>query len=196
MESFQNDQIFADDLPNFETVIWQPISARYKTVVWFNLIVGNTIALLAVVSSAYFLLLEWSLIYFWAAIALAVLLAISISYLTLIAFHRKGFALRTHDAMYRSGIVSEMQEIIPYNRLQHVVVKQGWLSRSLGLARVKMYTAASGGSISIPGILVDEAEKIKHLLLDKITHTDLEDSESTYQMPAEQMTINNGSQDE
>ena len=94
--------------------------------------------------------------------------------------------------MYRSGIISEINEIIPYNRLQHVVLKQGWLSRSLGLATLKMYTAANGGSISIPGILYDEAEKIKELLLDKINSEELNDKFPESEPVTEDTSLNTG----
>ncbi len=176
MEPFQNPQIIIEDLPAFQKVKWQPIAVAYKRVVWFNLLLVNSILILAVLAFFYFFSKEFPVHDYWWVLPILIAVLLLHTYLTLISFKRKSFVFRKHDAMYRSGIISEVNEIIPYNRLQHVVLKQGWLSRSLGLATLKMYTAASGGSISIPGIVYDEAERIKHLLLDKINSAELNDS--------------------
>lgn len=178
MNTFHNHTIEIQNLPDFETVDWRPISIKYKKVMVLNLLFVNVIFLLLIVSPIYIFydaFLDYQL--YWYCPIVIVILGGTI-FLNLLAFKRKKYAFREHDAMYRSGILSDMIEIVPYNRLQHVVVKQGWLSRSFGLATVKMYTAASGGHVSIPGIVYEDAERIKHLLLDKINAIDLKEQDT------------------
>ena len=59
--------------------------------------------------------------------------------------------------------------IIPYNRVQHVALHEGFISRIFGLAKVEIFTAGGNNSdLEIPGIAKEEAENIKQLLMGKI----------------------------
>ena len=58
---------------------------------------------------------------------------------------------------------------IPYNRVQHVALHEGFVSRIFGLAKVEIFTAGGSSSdLEIPGIEKEEAENIKQLLMGKI----------------------------
>jgi hypothetical protein len=71
--------------------------------------------------------------------------------------------------VFRNGVVSLETMIIPYNRVQHVALQEGFISRYLGLATVQVFTAGGNSSdLEIPGILKAEAEDIKQLLMGKI----------------------------
>ncbi|RYG33623.1 MAG: PH domain-containing protein, partial [Chitinophagaceae bacterium] len=84
-------------------------------------------------------------------------------------FKRKAFAFREHDVIYRHGIIATKTVIIPYNRVQHVGLHEGFLSRMFNLAKVQVFTAGGNQSdIEIPGIAKAEADDIKHLLMSKI----------------------------
>jgi len=53
--------------------------------------------------------------------------------------------------------------------VQHAALHEGLISRYLGLAQVEIYTAGvHGGDIKIPGLLKEDADRIKHLLMGKI----------------------------
>jgi membrane protein YdbS with pleckstrin-like domain len=59
--------------------------------------------------------------------------------------------------------------VIPYNRIQHVALHEGFISRYFGLAKVEIFTAGGSASdIKIPGIAITQAEDIKQLLMGKI----------------------------
>jgi hypothetical protein len=59
--------------------------------------------------------------------------------------------------------------VIPYNRIQHVALHEGIISRYFGLAKVEIFTAGGSSSdLEIPGIAKAEAEDIKQLLMGKI----------------------------
>ena len=76
---------------------------------------------------------------------------------------------RNHDVLFRNGIIATNTIVIPYNRVQHVALHEGLVSRYFGLATVQIYTAGGSSSdIEIPGIKKEEAENIKQLLMLKI----------------------------
>jgi membrane protein YdbS with pleckstrin-like domain len=80
--------------------------------------------------------------------------------------------------IYRSGAIAIETTIIPYNRVQHVTMHEGILSRKFGLATVEIFTAGGINSdIKVPGIEKEHAEKIKQLLVGKILKQDSTDAE-------------------
>lgn len=86
-----------------------------------------------------------------------------------IGFKKRGFAFREHDVLFQSGVIAAKTTIIPYNRVQHVALHEGLVSRYFGLAKVEIFTAGGSSSdIEIPGIEKVQAENIKHLLMGKI----------------------------
>lgn len=96
-------------------------------------------------------------------------LLITVLVLSRISFKKKGFAFRTHDVLYRHGIIATNTIVIPYNRVQHVALHEGFVSRYFGLAKIEIFTAGGSSSdIEIPGIEMKQAENIKQLLMGKI----------------------------
>ncbi len=88
---------------------------------------------------------------------------------TKFSFQKKGYVFREHDAIYKSGLISETTTIIPFNRVQHVALHQGFISRKLGLASVELFTAGGSSSdLEIPGLLLADAQIIKNLVSQKI----------------------------
>jgi len=166
-EPFINETIDTARLPKFEEVQLTPLHSSYIKIIGFNiaLLFGS----IAIAAGAGFYFIEelepyrltLSIIY-----SVVVLLTILLS---VISFRNRGFAFRTHDVIYRSGAIATTTTIIPYNRVQHVAVHEGLISRRLGLAAVEVFTAGGNNSdIQIPGIEKEHAEKIKHLLMGKI----------------------------
>jgi membrane protein YdbS with pleckstrin-like domain len=85
------------------------------------------------------------------------------------SFNRKKYAFRDHDLMYSYGVIFTSTVLIPYNRIQHLAIHQGFLSRIFDLASLQFYTA--GGSytdISIKGLSKEDAEKWKDFVSSKI----------------------------
>ena len=86
-----------------------------------------------------------------------------------ISFKKKAYAFRNHDVIYRSGLIATNTMVIPNNRVQHVALHEGLISRYFGLAKVEIFTAGGSSSdVEIPGIAKEEAENIKQLLMGKI----------------------------
>ncbi|RZJ31274.1 MAG: PH domain-containing protein, partial [Flavobacterium sp.] len=103
---------------------------------------------------------------FWTAFV--ILFAICL-FFSRLAFTKKAFAFRNHDVLFRYGVIATTTIVIPYNRIQHVALHEGLISRSFGLAEIQIFTAGGKESdIQIPGIEKSQAEDIKQLLMGKI----------------------------
>lgn len=177
MTSFSNEIIDIGQLPQYQQTTLTPVSQKYIKVVYFNIVLANLIFIGIAVIAAYFLAKEEIDLYHLPIAVVTVILIVLNTVSCIVSFKRKSFAFRTHDVIYRSGVLSEINEIVPYNRLQHVVLKQGFLSRMLGLATIEMFTASSSNKqIAIPGLERQKAEKIKDLLLNKIQEIENEET--------------------
>ena len=168
MEEFTNETINTKQLPRFEEVQLTALHPNYwKVLVINNLVIYSIIAI--------------ALVFLWINIddteninpywVFGVfLLTVNVSFfLNRISFKKKSFAFRNHDVIYRSGLIATNTIVIPYNRVQHVALHEGFISRYFGLAKVEIFTAGGSSSdVEIPGIAKEEAENIKQLLMGKI----------------------------
>ena len=110
-----------------------------------------------------------------------VLLVLSFLYLK-ISFAKKGFAIREHDVIFKSGVISETTTIVTNNRVQHVALHQGILSRIFGLASIELFTAGGSSSdLKISGLLLDDAKKIKESVSLKINEIETSNEEESTQ---------------
>jgi membrane protein YdbS with pleckstrin-like domain len=167
MEHFTNNTIDIAQLPRFEAVVFQKLQPDYWKVLMINRVIIFTILAVAVGFAVYFINeIRIFVPFLWGGYSILVVLSFVILRLS---FLKKGFAFREHDVLFKSGIIATNTIIIPYNRVQHVALHEGWLSRYFGLAQVEIFTAGGNSSdIEIPGIEKEQAEKIKQLLMGKI----------------------------
>lgn len=167
MEPFTNPTLDTANLPRFEEVKFDSLHTSY----WKVLLIIKFIVF-AILGTA----LGFTLVYNkeftpyrpQLIVAFAALVAVVILF-SRISFKKRGFAFREHDVLYRSGIIATNTLVIPYNRVQHVALHEGAISRIFGLAKVEIFTAGGNKSdIEIPGIRKEQAENIKQLLMGKI----------------------------
>jgi membrane protein YdbS with pleckstrin-like domain len=169
MENFTNETIDINQLPKFEEVTFTNLHPKYIRVVLINvvLIIGILIlvpVLISVFKPELFSGRVWLIL--GVVIPILSLLLVVFSF---IGFQKKGFAFREHDVLFRYGIVATNTIVIPYNRVQHVALHEGLVSRYFGLAKIEIFTAGGSSSdIEIPGIEKEQAENIKQLLMGKI----------------------------
>ncbi len=174
--NYINNPIDTLTLPKFEEVKLSPLQANYYKVMLFNIAVFHLLLVLVTGGLLYFV--EAIRPYWYIPVTVIVfLLAISLT-IARISFKRRGFAFRTHDVIYRSGAITVNTIIIPYNRVQHVALHEGLLSRKLGLATIEIFTAGGNSSdLKIPGLEKEHAEKIKQLLVGKVLKQDKDANE-------------------
>ena len=169
MENFTNDTIDTSQLPKFEEVAFTALHPKYFKVVLINLliVIGLLIlipSLVSVLKPELFSGRIWMILGIVIPIVSTLIVAFSI-----IGFKKKGFAFRNHDVLFRHGIIATNTIVIPYNRVQHVALHEGLVSRYFGLAKIEIFTAGGSSSdIEIPGIEKEQAENIKQLLMGKI----------------------------
>ena len=75
-----------------------------------------------------------------------------------------GYAERDDDLMVRRGVLIRRQSVVPYGRMQFIDVTAGPVERSLGLATVRMHTAAAASDARIPGLERAEASRLRDQL--------------------------------
>ncbi|MCT4589560.1 MAG: PH domain-containing protein [Carboxylicivirga sp.] len=164
----ENEQLFPIDIPKCEEIEYTPLLAQYKRLVNIHWIIFFAILLIGGITF-YFLIENLGIV--WAA---SVLIAWGIWFaLKLVLIHvglkRKGYAVREHDIHYRSGYFTLKETSVPVKRIQHLEIRQGMISKFLGLAKLKVYTAGEANmDLSIKGISLETAEDIKALLTQKI----------------------------
>jgi membrane protein YdbS with pleckstrin-like domain len=167
MENFTNETIDTKQLPRYEEVQLTPLHPKYWSVILINLAVVFTV--LGIGVGLIWYNTEELSSYGLELLTGLVIIVVLTGLLTRIAFKKKAFAFRNHDVIYRSGIIATNTMVIPYNRVQHVALHEGFVSRIFGLAKVEIFTAGGNSSdLEIPGIAKEEAENIKQLLMGKI----------------------------
>ncbi|TDE07157.1 PH domain-containing protein [Flavobacterium sandaracinum] len=169
MENFTNDTIDTSQLPKFEEVTFTALHPKYFKVVLINLLLFISI-LIIVPSVVSVLKPELFSGRIWLVLGIVIpIVSTLIIVFSLVGFKKKGFAFRNHDVLFRHGIIATNTIVIPYNRVQHVALHEGLVSRYFGLAKIEIFTAGGSSSdIEIPGIEKEQAEKIKQLLMGKI----------------------------
>jgi membrane protein YdbS with pleckstrin-like domain len=169
MENFINETIDVTQLPKFEEVQFSKLHSKYLGVVCFNLAIIIGIVIVAIGVFFYnkpelFSNKIWLIIGFVSPFFTFILITISV-----LSFKKKGYAFRNHDVLFRYGIIATNTIVIPYNRVQHVALHEGMVSRFFKLATIEIFTAGGSSSdINIPGIQKEQAENIKQLLMGKI----------------------------
>jgi membrane protein YdbS with pleckstrin-like domain len=167
MEDFTNETIDTTQLPKYEEVEFSVLHPSYWKVVLISLTVFFLFAGMGLGLGLFF---NKELALFTTEVSIAyVVLVFIVLFFSRLDFKKKGFAFRNHDVLFRHGIIATNTLVIPYNRVQHVALHEGLLSRFFGLAKIEIFTAGGSSSdIEIPGISKEQAENIKQLLMGKI----------------------------
>ena len=167
MDNFTNDILDTKQLPRFEEVTFSKLDGNYWKIIWIELLIVFIVIFVAAVIGVFIdekMHEKAVMIYGLIPALFFILLG-----LLRLGFLKRGFAFRQHDVLYTYGVIATKTIIIPYNRIQHVSLHEGLLSRYFGLAKIEIFTAGGSSSdIEIPGIVKNEAESIKQLLMGKI----------------------------
>ena len=170
METFNNSVILPENLPEINTKEFTRLDRKYLSI----LIVRNLFFFLFMAGglTAILFLNEEIPQKPVAIIGGAAILFISLFSFTITiwGFPRKGYLVREQDISFQKGLITYKLTTVPFNRIQHVEVNQGVLSKILRLSSVKIYTAGGSYSdLSIPGLPADDARRLKSFLSDQIS---------------------------
>lgn len=170
---FNNPSVDTSTLPRAEDVKLQPIEPSFWKVLQLEWLI-TAVILLAIGGSAIFFIKAIQKPLVIGIAAGAWFLTILVYYFIISqSFKRKAYALREKDAMYRSGWITRVLHICPYNRIQHCSIHAGPLERRFGLASISLYTSGSDGSdIRIPGLTESTAASIREFIMQKVRTDD------------------------
>ncbi|GMA32445.1 PH domain-containing protein [Litorihabitans aurantiacus] len=151
----------AQQLDPFEPdgVTWSRVSDRLvrarlvTAAIWLGLPVAGGVVLGAFVGG-------WT----WIVPAVPAILLIWTLWLVPRQVRAIGYAEREDDLLVRKGVVFRKLVVVPYGRMQYTDVSSGPLTRSLGIAEVKLHTASASTDATIPGLPTAEAARVKDRL--------------------------------
>lgn len=80
-------------------------------------------------------------------------------------YQRWRFDLETDALVLKRGVVTHVDTVVPYVRIQHVDTQRGPVERLLGLSSLVVYTAGTrGADVSIPGLTMERADALQEQL--------------------------------
>ena len=140
---------------------WLRVSPKYLVVEIIGSLIGMVI-FVGILVVAYLLWGQWWAL--WGAIVIGVISLIGI------AFEPRrvrsiAYRLRADDLLFRRGIMFQRQVAVPYGRMQLVDITRGPVARALGLADLKFVTAAASTAVTVPGLPMEEADRLRDRLV-------------------------------
>ncbi|MDR0228108.1 MAG: PH domain-containing protein [Flavobacteriaceae bacterium] len=179
---FHNEVVPLNRLPQVEEIIYTPLNAQYKKVVFYQSLIavlifagiGSIPTFYPFENEALFFLKEKSIFILLGCTLFALLILV----VSMLSVKCKGYAVRQHDLVYKSGLISKSITIIPYNRVQHLELYEGAISRLFNLCQLELFTAGGTmGDLKVPGLSKEEAERIKTYIVAKVQPLQVESNE-------------------
>jgi uncharacterized protein len=143
---------------------WSPISKRFT---WHRRILATLTAVPVGLAGGFIVFRgggTLEMVLWGAAVLLAVVLAWIVAEL---AYRSYGYAERGDDLIVKRGVFVKRLIVVPYGRMQFVDVTAGLLERWMGIATVRMHTAAAATDAEIPGLPAAEAALLRDRLAQK-----------------------------
>lgn len=156
---FTNEPLSVGHLPRLHDGAFVSVDPRY---VWGRL-AGLAVSAAVVVAIAVLVVRQSDAVAVPTMIAGGVLLLIAAAAIIwVLGSRRVAYQVREHDLSLRRGVIRHVVETIPFSRVQHVNVGRGLVERWLGLATLEISSA--GPDISVPGLAVADADRIKQVI--------------------------------
>ena len=166
LDSFQN--IVVSSFPNILEVEFKYINRKYLKVILINITFVYLSLLAAVFFIEYENILGLEEVAFWLILFITILFIYTI-FIKIIGFKRRKFLVREKDISYKKGVFYKKITTVPFNRIQHVEIDQGPISRFFNLASLSVFTAGdSSDDLKVNGLLKDEAQQIKEYISNQI----------------------------
>ena len=139
---------------------WVRVSPRLATLRRLLTVVGGLLAVAVLTALAWFIAT-------WLAVVVAIV-GLALLVWVWVAVGRRvrswGYAERAEDLLVTQGILVRRLVVVPYGRMQFVDVTAGPLDRRFGLATVQLHTAAAATDAQIPGLVPEEAARLRDRL--------------------------------
>lgn len=166
IDSFQN--IAVTSFPEITKTDFRPIENKYLKVILINTFIVFIIVLVLVFFADYKNILEFIENTIWIYVGM-VFGFISVLIVKKIGLKKRKYAVREKDISYKKGILFRSLTTVPFNRIQHVEIDEGPISRLFGLVSLSVFTAGdSSDDLKVSGLLKEEAKQIKEFISNKI----------------------------
>jgi len=141
---------------------WRGVSPKYIVVDLVGNLIGGIVSV--VVASFSIWLLHWGV---WGWVITIVVAAVMIVLISLTPRRVRAirYQLREDDLVFRRGLAFQRIVAVPFGRMQLVDITRGPLARALGLAELKLVTAAAATGVVIPGLAIEDAEELRDRLV-------------------------------
>jgi membrane protein YdbS with pleckstrin-like domain len=141
---------------------WIGVSPRLLAVEVVAVLLGGLVALALAAS----LLLVNDVL---AAVGIGVVVVVTVVRLVLATRRIRaiGYVLRRDDLVFRRGILFSRLVAVPYGRMQLIDVNRGPVARLMGLAELRLVTAAASSDVTIPGLPEATAAELRDLLVER-----------------------------
>ena len=98
----------------------------------------------------------------WVGAAVALIAFVLSAVLSVLRYRSWAYDVREDSLYLERGVITHVQTVAPYVRIQHVDASRGPIERAFGLASTVVYTAGSrGADVSIPGLSPADAEDLQ-----------------------------------
>jgi membrane protein YdbS with pleckstrin-like domain len=141
---------------------WQRLSVKFRSmrrlssVIWLTILFGGGAVAVAITTEL------------WWLVVLILVVGAVIMVLRWIVVGRNwaswGYAEREDDLYITNGVLFRTLITVPYGRMQLVEVRTTPLQRAYGLATVQLVTASASTDAAIPGLLPQEAARLRDRL--------------------------------
>lgn len=168
MANFTNSALNISDLPKIESLEYSKLDGKF-------LIESLIIRLISIlpIGAGIFIFYKKEPEFLFEAILFGLVTFAVLMLFGYLSYFKKKYALREKDVSYRRGIIFHSITTIPLSRIQHSELMRGPLDRFLGLSSVKIYTAGGSSSdITIPGLSVETAEKVREFINNQVAGDD------------------------
>jgi membrane protein YdbS with pleckstrin-like domain len=165
-DAFKN--IAVTSFPDITKVDFKSIENQYLKVILINTFVAFLVLFLGICLGDYKGLLKFIENTIWIYLTFTLCFVFTLLIKT-IEFKKRRYVVREKDISYKKGILFRSITTVPFNRIQHVEIDEGPISRFLGLVSLRVFTAGdSSDDLKISGLLKEEAEQIKEFISNKI----------------------------
>lgn len=168
-----NRQIWPDDVQPVEELSFERLESSYVKVVMGRIFIAYIMLMVCALLIPVMVDTHGIKILIAAECTLTIAFAINLALAKRI-YRFKGYALRDKDITYRSGIFFTTVTTVPFKKIQQVSIRMNPLSRIFHLYYVDVINGSQStmNQITIPGLTIEQAERMKLLL---INNTDCAD---------------------
>lgn len=166
VNSFQN--IVVTSFPELVESEFNPIDKKYLNVIVFYVVIIFFILIVGVFIVDFTKIIDISANLLYIYFSIIAIFAFTF-FIQFFGFKKRKYVVREKDISYKSGLLFKKTTTVPFNRIQHLEIDQGPVSRFFDLAVLSVFTAGnSSDDLKISGLKKDQAEKIKEFISNQI----------------------------